>query len=73
MRAKLQKAVISFIISVYLSVHPPVCLSAHVEQLGCHWVDFYETLYFSIFQKSFKKIQVLLKCDKSNGLFSNLA
>jgi len=31
-----------------LPIHP----SVRTERLGSHWTDFYEILYFSIFQKS---------------------
>ena len=44
-----------------------VCASARMEQLGFHWTDFFEILHLSIFFKSVKKIQVLLKSDKNNG------
>jgi len=39
--AKLQKASISFVMSV--------CPSVRMEQLGSHWKDFHEILYLSIF------------------------
>jgi hypothetical protein len=58
--AKLRKAIISFVVSV--------CLSVRVEQLGSHWKDFHEILYFSIFRKSANKIQVSSKSDKNNGI-----
>jgi len=44
-----------------------VCLSAHMEQIGFHWADFYEILYFRIFRKSVEEIQVSFKSDKNNG------
>ena len=28
-----------------------VCPSARMEQLGCHWTDYYESLYLNIFRK----------------------
>jgi hypothetical protein len=58
--AKLQKAAISFVIS--LSVLP-----VHMEQLGSYWTGFYEIQYSCIFGKCIKKIQVLLQSDKNNG------
>ena len=59
---KLRKEIISSIMSVCLSVHPPTCM----EQLGSHWMDFHELRYLSIFQKSVKKIQISLKSDNNN-------
>jgi len=41
-----------------------------MEQLGSHWKDFHEILYFSIFRKSVVKIQVSSKYDKNNGYFT---
>jgi len=38
-----------------------------MEQLGSHWTDFYEILYFSIVRKYFENIQVSLKSDKNKG------
>ena len=54
---KLQKATISFVMSVRLS------LSLCMKQLTSHWVDFHEIWYLSIFQKSMEKIEVSLKLD----------
>ena len=48
--AKLRKVVISFVVSVRLSVR--------IEHLGSHWKDFDEILYFRLFRKSVDKIQV---------------
>jgi len=48
-----------------MSVH----LFIHMEQLGSHQVDFYDTGYLSIFRKFVNKIHVSLKSDKSNGYF----
>jgi hypothetical protein len=49
--------------SVRLSVCPFIrqfdCLSlkfVRVEQIGCHWKDFYEIVFLSIFGKSVQKI-----------------
>ena len=47
--AKLRKATISFVMSV--------CLSLRMEQLGSHWKDFHEILYFTIFRNSIDKVQ----------------
>jgi len=55
---KLQKATISFVMYV--------CLSVCIEQLGSHWTDFYEIWYPMSFWKSIMKTQVLLKFDKNN-------
>ena len=63
----MQKATISFIMSVCLSACLPACLSIHMEQLGSHWMDCYETWCSSIFKKSVKKTQVSLKSEKNNG------
>jgi len=51
---KLQKATISFIVSVLM------------EQLGSHWTDINEIWYLSILQKTFERIQVSVKSDKHN-------
>jgi len=48
--ATLRKAIIIFVMSVRLSVQ--------MVQLGSHWTDFHEILYFSNFRKSVEKIQV---------------
>ena len=53
---KLRKAIISFVVSVRLSVR--------IEQVGLHRTDFREILRFSIFQKSLKNIQILLNLIK---------
>jgi len=60
--AKLRKVTVSVAVSV--------CLSVLMKQLVCHWTDFYEILYLSIFLKTVKKIQVILKPDKNNGYFT---
>jgi hypothetical protein len=39
-----------------------------MEQLGSHWTDFHEILYFSIFRKPAEKIQVSLKSDNNGGI-----
>jgi hypothetical protein len=51
MLVKLQKATISFIMSVCPSVH----LSIHMEQLGSHWTDIYKIWYLNVFFKSVTK------------------
>jgi len=38
-----------------------------MEQLGSHWTDFNEIIYFGIFRTFVEKIQVSLKSD--NGHF----
>jgi len=63
---KSQKATISFVMSVCLSVR----LFVRTEQLGSHWTDFHEILYFNMFLKSVQKIQVSSKSDKNNGPFT---
>ena len=56
MFAKLQKVIISLVMSVFLSTH----LSVHpYEQLSFHWMDLREILYLSIFWKSIMKIKFL--------------
>jgi hypothetical protein len=61
--AKLWKATLRFVMSVFPSVQP-------MEQLGSHWTNFREIL--SIFRKSVQKIQVSLQPDKSNGYFTGI-
>ena len=56
--AKLRKATINFITYVRRSVH--------MEQIGSHWTNFHEILYFSSFRKPVEKIQVSLKSDINN-------
>ena len=43
-----------------------VCLSVRTEQLGSHWTDFYEILYFSVSREAVVKIQVSFKSNKDN-------
>jgi len=57
--AKLRKAIISFLMSIRLSVR--------IEQLGSHWTDFHEFWYVVIFRKYVEKIRVSLKSDKNGG------
>jgi hypothetical protein len=47
---KLRKAIISFVMSV--------CLSVRMEQFGSNWTDFHEMLYLGIFRELGEKIQV---------------
>jgi len=47
-----------------------VCPSVRMEQLGSHWTDFHENLYFNTFRKSVEKIQVSLKPDKNKWYFT---
>jgi hypothetical protein len=58
----LLKAIISFVMSVRLSVR--------MEQLDSHRTDFHEIWYFTIFRKSVEEIQVSLKSDKNNEYFT---
>jgi hypothetical protein len=37
------------------------------EQLGSHWTDFNEILFWNIFRKFIEKIHVSLKSDRNNG------
>jgi hypothetical protein len=60
--AKLQKATISFVMSVRLSV----CM----EQLGFQWKDTHDTGYLRVFWKAIDKIHVSLKSDKNNRYFT---
>jgi hypothetical protein len=57
--AKLRKATISFVLSVY----PSVFLSA---SNCCHWKDFHEIWYLSIYWKCIEKIR-FIESDKNNG------
>jgi len=41
-----------------------------MQQLGSHWVDFYELLYFNIFQKYVEEFETCLKPDYNNGYFT---
>jgi hypothetical protein len=52
--AKMRKAVISFIMSVCLSI----CPSVRMGQLGSHWRNFNETWYFSIIPKIIVTVQI---------------
>jgi hypothetical protein len=53
---------------VSLSVRHSARLSALMEQLGSHLVDFHEIWYFSIFFLKYDtKIQISLKYDKKGG------
>jgi len=44
--------------------------SVIVDQIGSHWADSHEILYWNIFRKFVEKIQVSLKYDKNNGYFT---
>jgi len=50
-------------VSFIMAVRPSVCMG----QLVSHWLDFYEILYLSIFQKYVEKFQISLKSDKMSG------
>jgi len=54
---KLRKATNSFAMSL--------CPSVRMEQPGCHWTDFHDIWYLSIFRKTVVKIKVSLKSDKN--------
>jgi hypothetical protein len=43
--------------------------AVRIEQLGSHWMHFYEIRYLKIFRKSVTRIQVSLKSDKNKGYF----
>jgi len=45
-----------------------LCLSVHMQQLGSHWVDFYEIGYLSMFLKTVKKIHVSFKIRQEKQL-----
>jgi hypothetical protein len=64
--ATLQKATISFVMTVRLSVAP----QAHMEQLSSYQTDFHEILHLRFFRKSVEEIQVSLKSDKNKGYFT---
>jgi len=42
-----------------------------MEQLGSHWTDFHEILYFIIFRKCVEKIRIKLERDK-NSMYSTV-
>jgi hypothetical protein len=58
---KLQKSPVAFVTSVRLS--------DRIEQLGSHWINFHEILYFRIFREYMWKIRVLLEAYKNKGHF----
>jgi hypothetical protein len=60
--AKLRKATIKFVTSVYLSVR--------IGQLGSHCTEFDETWYLSFSLNSAEKIYVSIKSYKNNGHFT---
>jgi hypothetical protein len=60
----------SFVMSVYLSVRPSVCLSIRMEQVGSYWTNFNDNLYLSLFRQCVVKIQVSLKSDKNKWYFT---
>jgi hypothetical protein len=41
-----------------------------MEQLGSYWKGFHEIWYLRILRKPVKKVQALLKSDKSDGYFT---
>ena len=52
-----------------MSVRPSVSPSEW-EQLGSHWTDFHEILYWNQFRKSVENIQFSFKSDKNNEYFT---
>ena len=46
------------------------CLPIRTEQLGSHWTDFREISYLTIYRKSVKKVQVVLKSDENTRDFT---
>jgi hypothetical protein len=48
----------------------PVRPSVRMQQHCCHWMDFHEVWYWSIFSKVCREIKVSLKLDKNNGYFT---
>jgi hypothetical protein len=53
--------------SSYESFRPTI----RMEQLGSQWMDFYETLYLSIFHKSVEEFRVSLKWQKQRVIYMN--
>jgi len=64
--ARLRKLTIRFVMPVHLSVCPFIPM----EQVGSHWMDFYEIWYLSIIRKFAETIQISLQTDKNNGYFT---
>ena len=52
-------------LNVAISFVMSVRLSGHMVRLGCQWRDFHENWHTSIFWKSVKNLQVLLKPGKN--------
>ena len=61
-KENIQKAAMSFVMSVRLSVR--------MGQFGSHKTDFHEIWYLVIFRKPVQKIQVSLKTDTNNVYFT---
>jgi hypothetical protein len=59
---KLQKATISFVMSVRLSVR--------IEQFGSRWTDFHEIWDLSIFLTAVEKIEFSVPSHKNNVYFT---
>jgi hypothetical protein len=57
--AEFQKATVSLVMCPAVCL--PFCPSVRVEQLGCHWKDFYEIWYISIFSKIYRKYSRFIK------------
>jgi len=60
--AKLRRATVSFVMSVWPSVR--------MEQHGSHGTNFHVIWYLNILRKSLEKIEVSLKSDEINGYFT---
>jgi len=60
--SKFRKVTTSFV----MSVRPSVLM----EQIGSHWVDSHEILYWNIFRKFVEKVRVSLKSYKNDGYFT---
>jgi hypothetical protein len=61
---KLRKAIVSFVVSVRLSLFVRPSAWNNSASIGTY---FHEIWYLSIFRKSVGKIQVSFKCDENNG------
>jgi hypothetical protein len=57
---KLRKAIISFVMSV--------CLSVRMEQFGSHWTDFHEMLYLGIFENLARKFKFHENLTRMTGI-----
>jgi hypothetical protein len=69
MFAKLQKVTVSFVMSVCLSVHPFVHLTAWNSLVATGWI-LIKLDVLRLFLKSFEKSEISLKSNKNNGYFT---